>query len=86
MATYMEAVNEFTKNATAFIDYIPLLTKARESYDQAMKVSAELRKVLDVGEQTLRSLMTELEQVVNPASDKKKLEPTKVEAIGADSG
>jgi len=31
MKTYTEAVNEFTKNATAFIEQLPLLTKARGS-------------------------------------------------------
>ena len=88
METYTEAVNEFTKNATWFIEQLPLLAKAREAYEQAMKTSAELRKVLDAGEESLRTLMTQLEQVVNvhvvkPASDKKKPEPAKVEAIRA---
>jgi exonuclease VII small subunit len=84
MATYSEAVNEFTKNATAFIEQLPLLTKAREAYEQAMKASAELRTVLDAGEENLRTLMTQLEQVVNPAPDKKKPELAKVEAIRSD--
>jgi hypothetical protein len=30
MATYTEAVNEFTKNATAFVEQMLLLTKARD--------------------------------------------------------
>jgi hypothetical protein len=86
MATYTEAVNEFTKNATAFIEQIPLLTKARDAYEQAMKTSAELRKALDAGEENLRTFMTQLEQVVNvhagkSVPDKKKPEPVKVEAI-----
>ena len=86
MATYTEAVNEFTKNATAFIEQLPLLTKARDAYEQAMRASAELRKVLDAGEENLRTFMTQLEQVVNvhvgqPVPDKKKPEPVKVEAI-----
>ena len=65
MAAYTEAVNEFTRNATAFIEQLPLLSKARDAYDQAMKASAELRKVLDTGEEDLRSLMTQLAQVLN---------------------
>jgi hypothetical protein len=86
MATYTEAVNEFTKNATAFIEQLPLLTKARDAYEQAMRASAELRKVLDAGEENLRTFMTQLEQVVNvhvgkPVPDKKKPEPAKVEEI-----
>jgi exonuclease VII small subunit len=81
MATYSEAVNEFTKNANAFIEQLPLLSKARDAYEQAMRASAELRRELDAGEQNLRTLMTHLEQVVNPAPDKKKPELAKVEAI-----
>ncbi|MGA7926842.1 MAG: hypothetical protein WCA20_12675 [Candidatus Sulfotelmatobacter sp.] len=86
MTTYTEAVNEFTKNATAFIEQLPLLTKARDAYEQAMRASAGLREVLDAGEQNLRTLMTQLEQAVNvhrvkPAPDKKNPQPAKVEAI-----
>jgi hypothetical protein len=84
MATYTEAVNEFTKHPTAFIEQIPLLTKARDAYEQAMRASAELRKVLDADGENLRTFMTQLEQVVKggkPAPDKKKPEPVKVEAI-----
>jgi hypothetical protein len=86
MTTYTEAVNEFTKNATAFIEQLPLLTKARDAYERAMRASAGLRKVLDAGEENLRTLMTQLEQTVNvhgvkPAPDKKNPEPAKVEAI-----
>ena len=86
MTTYTEAVNEFTKNATAFIEQLPLLTKARDSYEQAMRARAELREVLDAGEKTLRTLVTQLEQAVNvygvkPAPDKKNPQPAKVEAI-----
>jgi ABC-type transporter Mla subunit MlaD len=92
MATYTAGVNEFTKNATAFIEQIPLLTKARDAYEQAMRASAQLREVLDAGEENLRSLMTQLDQVVKldvtkPAPDKKKSEPVRVEAIrGTDDG
>jgi len=86
MTTYTEAVNEFTKNDTAFIEQLPLLTKARDSYEQAMRARAELREVLDAGEKNLRTLVTQLEQAVNvygvkPAPDKKNPQPAKVEAI-----
>jgi hypothetical protein len=86
MTTYTEALNEFTKNATAFIEQLPLLTKARDAYEQAMRAGAELRKVLDTGEENLQTLMTQLEQAVNvhgvkSALDRKKREPAKVEAI-----
>jgi exonuclease VII small subunit len=86
MNTYTEALNEFTRSATAFIEQLPLLTKAREAYEQAMKASAELRKVLDTGEENLQTLMTQLEQAVSvhgvkTASDRKRPELAKVEAI-----
>ena len=91
MTTYTEAMNEFTKNATAFIEHLPLLTKARDAYDQAMRASAEVRKVLDGGEENLRTLMTQLEQAINvhvvkPAPDKKKPEPGRAEAIRRTDG
>jgi uncharacterized phage infection (PIP) family protein YhgE len=86
MTTYTEALNEFTRNAIAFIEQLPLLTKARDSYEQAMRAGAELRKTLDTGQENLQTLMTLLEQTVNvqgvkSAPDRKKPEPTKVEAI-----
>jgi hypothetical protein len=86
MAAYTEAVNEFTRNATAFIEHIPLLTKARDAYDKAMKANAEVRKVLDKGEEDLRALMNHLIQVLNSnvvmvAPDKKRPEPTQLETL-----
>jgi len=86
METYTEALNEFTKNATWFIEQLPLLTKARDAYERAMRASADLRKVLDTGEENLQTLMTQLQQAVNvygvkPAPDRKKPEPAKVEPI-----
>ncbi len=86
MTTYAEAVNQFTKSATAFLEHLPLLAKARDAYEQAMRASTELRKVLDAGDEDLKTLMTQLEQGVNvrgakPASDKKSPEPAKVEPI-----
>jgi hypothetical protein len=92
MTTYIGAVNEFTRNATAFIEQLPLLAKARDAYEQATKASEELRKVLDAGEENLRTLMTQLEQGVsiqrvNLAPDKKNPEPAKVERMrGTDQG
>jgi flagellar biosynthesis chaperone FliJ len=90
MATYMDAVEEFRESATAFIQHLNLLAQAREAYQQAMKASAELRSVLDAGDENLRTLMTQLDQALNlhtgqPAPDKKKPEPLKVEAIRASS-
>lgn len=86
MAAYTEAVNEFTRNATAFIEHVPLLTKARDAYDKAMKANAEVRKVLDKSEEDLRALMNHLIQVLNSnvgmvAPDKKRPEPTQLETL-----
>src|SRR6266700_3900671 len=47
MKTYTGAVDEFTKNATALIEQLPLVTKARAAYEKAMRANAEMRKVLD---------------------------------------
>jgi hypothetical protein len=90
MTTYTEAMNEFTKNATAFIEQIPLFSKARDSYEHAMRASAELRNVLDAGDESLRTLMAQLEQAVNvrvekPGFDRKKPEPARVETTKAEA-
>lgn len=84
MATYSEATNQFTKNVNAFMEQLPLFTKARDAYEQAMKVSAELRRELDAGDENIRSLMSSLEQALEAAPDRKK-EPAKVEAIRANN-
>jgi hypothetical protein len=86
MTTYAEAVNEFTKNATACIGFLPLISKARDGYEQATRASEQLRKVLDVGEENLRTVMTQLEQaisvhVLKSAAESKKPEAAKIESI-----
>jgi exonuclease VII small subunit len=84
MARYTEALDQFRKAATAFLQHVDLLAQARNAYEQAMTSSAELRNVLNAGDETLQSLMTQLEQSVNnhlstPAFARKKPEPVKVE-------
>jgi hypothetical protein len=79
MATYTDAMNKFTKAATAFMDHVHLLSEARDAYQAAMTASTALRNTLEAGDQALRSLMTQMEQVVSahlgePSSDKKKVE------------
>ena len=86
MATYIGAVEDFRKSATAFMQHVDLLAQARDAYQQAMAASAELRTVLDAGDENLRTLMTQLEQALNlhmskPVIDRKKPEPARVEAI-----
>ena len=92
MQAYTEAVNEFTKNATAFIEQLPLLTKARAAYKEATSTSREIRKVLDAGDQKLRVLISQLEQGIDlqgmkPTLDKKNPESARVESVrGTDEG
>ena len=95
MTTYTDAMNKFTKAATAFMDHVHLLNEARDAYQAAMTASTALRNSLETGDQALRSLMMQMEQVVTahlaePALDKKKpevLKPDlKVEAIRTNSG
>jgi exonuclease VII small subunit len=86
MAAYRESVDEFSKHATEFLEHIPTLTKARDAYQRAMTVSTELRSILDTGDETMKSLMTQLEQAVNMQLgkgnlEKKRPEPAKVESI-----
>jgi exonuclease VII small subunit len=88
MATYSEAMDKFTKSATAFLEHVHHLTQARDAYEEAMTASAAIRQSLDAGDQALRSLMLQLEQAINvhlgkPALDKKRPEPVKVEAARA---
>src|SRR6266705_2645330 len=88
MTMYREAVDEFSKSATEFLEDIALLTKARDAFQRAMTVSTELRNILDTGDEILQTLMAQLEQAVNsqlgtPTSDKKKPEAVRVEAINA---
>lgn len=86
MAAYRESVDEFSKHATEFLEHIPTLTKAREAYQRAMTVSTELRSILDTGDETMKSLMGQLEQAVNmqlgkAGAEKKRPEYAKVEPI-----
>jgi hypothetical protein len=85
MAMYTEAMNKFTRSATAFMEHVYLLTEARDAYQSAMTASTVLRDSLDAGDQALRSLMSQLEQVVSahlgePALDKKKPEAVKTDS------
>lgn len=83
-ALYAEAANRFRSSAEAFMEHVHLLTEARSAYQQAVSASTELRSRLDAGDQALRSIMTQLEQVVadhlsEPVLDRKKPELVRVE-------
>jgi hypothetical protein len=97
LGAYTEAVKKFTKSASAFIEHVPLLAEAREAYEEATRASTELRRVLDSGDENLRALMTQLEQMANvnlgsvpilrSISDKKKPEASQLGPIrGSDEG
>ena len=91
LASYKEAVLEFTENAQKFIECIPLLTKSRDAYQQAMRASTELRSDLDAGDEHLLTLMSRLDQAVKghleeASPDRKKPEPVKARAIKAEGG
>ena len=86
MATYTDALNKFTKASTAFMDHVHLLNEARDAYQAAITASAALRNNLDAGDRALRSLMTQMEQVVNAhlgeaSLDRKTAEAVKPEAL-----
>src|ERR1700736_899170 len=86
MAMYTDAMNKFTKSATAFMEHVHLLTEARDAYQTAISASTALRKSLDAGDQALRSLMSQLEQVVSthmgePVPDRKRPKLVKAEPI-----
>jgi exonuclease VII small subunit len=84
MATYSEAVGEFSKHATELLAHVPALTKARDAYQRAMMVTAEVHSMLDAGDAKMHTLMAQLEEVVavhlgKPSSDAKKPESVRVE-------
>ena len=90
MATYSEAVDEFSKHAIELLANMPVLTKARDSYQRAMMVSAEVRSISDAGDANLQNLMAPFEEAVaiqlgKPSSDKKKPESVRAESTQATS-
>jgi exonuclease VII small subunit len=64
LTAYTEAVEEFSSSTAEFLSHIPLLTNARDAYQRAIAVSTQLRKVLDAGDETLRTVMDQLNQAV----------------------
>jgi hypothetical protein len=76
-AMYAEAMNKFSRSATAFMEHVDLLTEARTAYQEAMAVGTELRNRLDAGDKSLLDLMTQLEQVVSAHSGEPPLDGKK---------
>jgi hypothetical protein len=86
MSTYVGAVENFRKSATTFMQHVDLLSQARDAYQQALTASAELRTVLDAGDENLRSLMAQMEQALNlhmakPVIDRSALDKKRPEAV-----
>ena len=83
ISRYREAVEEFSTNAAEFLKYIPMLVKTRDAYQRAMSISSEVRKILDTGDETLRRMMSEIEEAVNvqlrTQPEKRKPEAAKVD-------
>ena len=83
ISRYREAVEEFSTNAAEFLKCIPVLVKTRDSYQRAMLISSEVRKILDTGDETLRRMMSQIEESVNVQlrmqSEKGKSDVAKVE-------
>ena len=82
-------MNKFTKSAKVFMEHMHLLNEARYEYQKALTTSTPLRN-LDAGDQALRSLMTQLEQVFNahlgePGLDREKPEVVKAESTRTNS-
>jgi hypothetical protein len=64
-ALYAAGGEQVPCSAEAFMEHVHLLTEARGAYQEVMPVSTELRNGLDAGDQKLRSVMSQLERVVN---------------------
>jgi hypothetical protein len=65
ITTYREAVEEFSTNASEFLKSVPTLIKTRDAYQRAMSISAEVRKLLDTGDEKLRAVMKQIEEAFN---------------------
>ncbi|MBV9483847.1 MAG: hypothetical protein JO249_24330 [Acidobacteria bacterium] len=85
ISTYREAVEQFTTNALEFLKCIPTLNRTRDSYQRAMSISSEVRQILDTGDETLRKMMSQIEEAVNVQlanrPEKKRPEVVKVEPL-----
>ena len=80
-AMYAEAMNKFSRSATAFMEHVHLLTEARTAYQEAMAVGTELRNTLDAGDKSLLDFMTQLEQVVSAHLGEPPLDGKKPELV-----
>ena len=85
MATYVGATEEFGRSAQELLQHLSLLPQARNAYQQAMTASAELRTVLNNGDEKMRVLMNQLEQALSVSLGKLAPNETRTEAVKAES-
>lgn len=85
IASYRDAVEEFSTNASEFLKSLPTLASTRSAYERAMSISSEVRKTLDTGDETLRRMMTQIEDAVHvqlsKTPEKKRPEVVKMEPV-----
>src|SRR5690348_4346371 len=62
LATYVDSKKKFSEAAKTFLEHVVLLNQARIEYQKAAKASEEIRSLLDAGDETLRSLMAQVEK------------------------
>jgi DNA repair exonuclease SbcCD ATPase subunit len=60
MDTYSEAVEKFKEYSTAAMDN---LVKARQAYEEASRASDEIRKSLLSRDESIKSVMTQLQEI-----------------------
>jgi exonuclease VII small subunit len=90
MATYFEATEEFGRTTNEFLRQVILLPQAWHAYQQATEASAKLREILDSRDETLRKLMSQLEEAMSAPFGKpiltEKTDAPKASAAGAGGG
>ena len=90
ISRYREAVEEFSASSAEFLKCIPVLVKTRDAYQRAMLISSEVRKILDTGDETLRRMMSQIEEAVNvhlrTQPERRKHEMAKVEPLRSMEG
>ena len=65
LITYASASESFRTSAAQLIQHLHHLVQARDAYGQAITASRELRAHLDAGDENLRALMNQMEQVLD---------------------
>jgi hypothetical protein len=84
-SVYVEAMNQFKKSATAFMEHVHFLSEAKDAYQKAMTASTALRSNLDAGDRTLGSLMSQLEQVIDDHLGEPHFDREKPELVGGET-